>query len=291
MFTDNPTIPAQLEVLLDVVHALRQRKATVDSLRQMIQPKGLPDLTPNSRQVASHLSAATELGLITVDDNGNIRPTYPARAEHDAKLAILSAFDKVALGDANVEKWAGRFYAYLIARDDDAVRGGNTEGEGIASRFMAALPPDVDKGNPMNLSKYRALVKWYLYVGLGWTDPAKAFIPDPTARLRRALPSIWQGDRTLDASEFMKRLGRSCPELDGGALFDEVTSGVYSASERRCTKALAIALRRLHDERVLRLRCPADSKGWSLELAGAGQVSGEASNRFDFVDCVARDEV
>src|SRR5688572_6197876 len=60
MFTDNPTIPAQLEVLLDVAHAMRQRKATPDSLRQMIQPKGLPDLTSSSRQLALHLSAATE---------------------------------------------------------------------------------------------------------------------------------------------------------------------------------------------------------------------------------------
>ena len=64
MFTDNPTIPAQLEVLLDVVYAMRQRRATAEGLRQLIQPKGLEDLTDSSKQLANHLSAAEELGLV-----------------------------------------------------------------------------------------------------------------------------------------------------------------------------------------------------------------------------------
>ncbi|HRQ58637.1 MAG TPA: hypothetical protein PLN31_14585 [Azoarcus taiwanensis] len=287
MFTDNPTIPAQLEVLLDVVHAMRQRKANSDALRQLIQPKGLPGLTSTSAQLAKHLSAAEELELVKTDENKDIRLNYTVRGEHQAKSAIVAAFDRIALADARVEKWAGRFYAYLIVQDDDTIRG-TAEGEALANRFMSDLPSIVDKSNPMNTEKYRALMRWYPYVGLGWVDPSRAFIPDPTDRVRRALSAIWQEDLTLDADQFMGRLGRVCPELDGGTLFDEATTGAYSTSARQCTRALATALRRLHEERLLKLHCPSDSKGWSLDRAGLGAVPGEASNRFDAAERVDR---
>ena len=282
MFTDSPTIPAQLEVLLDVVHSMRQRRASSESLRQLIQPKGLPGLTPTSAQFANHLAAARELELVKSDDNNNVRLSYAALGENQAREAILAAFDRVALADARTEKWAGRFYAYLIVQTSDSIRTA-AEVASLTERFMADLPASVDKGNPMNADKYRALVRWYVYVGLGWADASGAFTPDPTERLCRALPLIWKNDRVLDADQFMDRLGRACPELDGGALFNEVTAGAYSASARQCTQALASALRRLHDEETLTLRCPADSIGWSLDKAGASPLSGEASNRFDSV--------
>ncbi|GAB3647302.1 protein DpdG [Ramlibacter alkalitolerans] len=287
MFTDNPTIPAQLEVLLDVVHAMRQRKCSAEALRHLIQPEGLPGVKPNSAQVDNHLAAARELELVKADENQDIRLTYSFRGEHRAKPAILAAFDCIALANANVEKWAGRFYAYMIAQEDD-FNGGQAAVEAFANKFMVDLPSSVDKGNPMNLEKHRALMRWYPYVGMGWVDPSGAFNADPTERLRRALPVIWEDERKLDAQEFMDRMGRACPELDGGALFNEVTEALFSASARQCTQALATALRRLHDEGVLRLHCPSDSKGWSLDRAGQSQVTGEASNRFDAVERVGR---
>lgn len=287
MFTDNPTIPAQLEVLLDVVHAMRQRKSSAEALRQLIQPKGLPDSTSKSAQVENHLSAAKELGLVRVDENQDIRLSYPVRGEHQAKPAIVTAFDCVALANTNVEKWAGRFYAYLIVQEED-LGGGKSDIEAFTNKFMVDLPSSVDKGNPMNPEKHRAFMRWYPYVGMGWMDPSGAFNADPTERLRRALPGIWGEDRKLAAQEFMDRIGLACPELDGGALFNEVTEGSFSASARQCTQALATALRRLHDEGVLRLHCPSDSKGWSLDKAGKSQVTGEASNRFDAIERLGR---
>lgn len=82
----------------------------------------------------------------------------------------------------------------------------------------------------------------------------------------------------------MERLGSTCPELDGGTLFAEGVGTSGASSARECTQALATALWRLHDEGAIKLRCPADSRGWSLQKAGRGVVSGEASNRFDAVE-------
>lgn len=283
MFTDNPTIPAQLEVLLEVVYASRHRRSDADALRQLMQPKGLPDLTESSRQSALHLSAAQELGLVHVDDDGNVKLSYPVRGGHHAMSAILTAFDRVALADASVEKWAGRFYAYLTVNETVASSTAD-DIDRLTHQFMADLAQAVDNGNAMNKDKYRALVRWYVYVGLGWFDPASNFVPDPTDRIRRSLHLIWGKDRRLESDEFMERLGRTCPELDGGALFAESTSRYYNASARQCTQAVAGALRRLHGEGDLSLHCPSDSKGWSIDRGGSNPVPGEASTRIDFVE-------
>lgn len=283
VFTDNPTLPAQLEVLLDVVYAMRSRRASPEALRQLIQPKGLADLTDSSKQFAHHLSAAEELDLVRTDDDGDIRLNYTVRGEHHPRLSILAAFDRVALADARVEKWAGRFYAYLLVRENASL-GTASEIEVFVTQFMSDLAAAVDRSNQMNAVKYRALMNWYPYVGLGWWDPAGSFVPDPTERLRRSLGQIWGSERKLDADEFVDRLGRTCPELDGGVLFNEATTSAYSASTRRCTRALATALRRLHDEGTVVLRCPADSTGWELDRGGSGPVSGQASTRVDVVE-------
>jgi hypothetical protein len=86
----------------------------------------------------------------------------------------------------------------------------------------------------------------------------------------------------------MTLLSQFCPELDGGALFKDMSSDLYNPSNRICTKAVAIALRNLHDEGVIELDCPKDSQGWSLENGGTvlDQLSLQ-SDRFDRVTLVS----
>jgi hypothetical protein len=287
MFTDNPTIPVQLETLLDVLHTMKGRKATRDAIIQLLQPRGLTDLTAGSKQAAHHLHAATELELISAAEDESLRLTYRQTGQQDAKSAILAAFDKVALGSANVEFWAGRFYGFLIGREEASFATDPGVTARLTAEFMDGLAPHIDRGNPMNPDKFRALMRWYPYVGLGWIDPAGAFAPDPTVRLARTLPSIWQRERNLDADVFMERLARACPELDGGTLFLEGRGG-RGLEGRVCTQALATALRSLHASGSIRLHCPADSQGWHLERAGAGPVPGEQSNRFSRVERTER---
>jgi hypothetical protein len=287
MFTDNPTIPIQLETMLDVVYAMKGRKATRDAIIQLLQPRGLPDLTEKGKQASNHLRAAQELGLISTDEYGNLRLTYRQAGQHNPKLAILEAFDRLALGNSEVEFWAGRFYGFLIGRDEASFSTDPANASSLTSEFMDGLEAHIDRVNVMNSEKFRALMRWYPYVGLGWIDPAGSFAPDPTVRLSRALSLIWQNDSSLNADVFMARLAQVCPELDGGALFLEGRGG-RSLGGRMCTQALATALRSLHSSGAVRLHCPSDSQGWHLERAGQGVVPGEASNRFSFIERTER---
>lgn len=288
MFTDNPTIPAQLETLLDVVELMKEKVLDKDSLRSLIQPKGLPGISETSKQVFSHISAAQDLQLILYDENQNIRPNYPVTKKISSRERIIAAFDKIALGNADTEFWAGRFYAYILIGNPDWIDSGtDSQGRWIAN-FNDSLPENISKNNPMNQSKYQPLIRWYVYAGMGWIDPAEAFVPDPTIRITRALPEIFQKNNKLDHDDFMSRLALLCPELDGGNLFNEIAVSKYSISDRKCTRAVAIALRNLHDKKILKISCPSDSLGWSLSLSGDSPLSGEVSNRFDSIELIKK---
>ena len=284
MFIDNPTVPIQLEVVLDVLHAVRSKTASPDSIERLIQPKGLPDLTSSSKQAAQHLSAARELRLITQDGEGNCRLAKTVReGKPTAQQMILEAFDQLVLSDAKIEPWFGRLYAYLISRSRviPVSRGARDE---LCTDFNDALPQHIDKANPANSTKLSHYLRWYCYVGLGWYDPAGSFVPDPTVRLRRSLAKIFGHSKRLDAADFMSSLSAVCPELDAGALFSEVAGSAFNKADRVCTSALAAAIRNLHGEGVIQLDCPTDSQGWSLELGGSERDSETLkSDRFDRV--------
>lgn len=284
MFIDNPTVPVQLEVVLDVIHAIRSKTASTDSIERLIQPKGLPDLTSTSEQAAHHLSAARELRLITQDDEGNFRLAKTVReGKPTTNQMILEAFDQLVLSDAKIEPWFGRLYAFVIARSR-FIPGSRVARDDLCTEFKDALPPHIDKTNPVNSTKLSHYLRWYCYVGLGWHDPAGSFIPDPTVRLRRSLARVFGSSKRMDAADFMSSLAAVCPELDAGALFSEVAASTFNKADRICTSALAIALRNLHDEGVIQLDCPEDSQGWSLERSGSKRDNETLqSDRFDRV--------
>jgi hypothetical protein len=284
MFIDNPTVPIQLEVVLDVIHAVRSKTASADSIQRLLQPNGLPDLTSSSKQAGQHLSAARELALITKDEEGNYRLARTVReGRPTANQMILEAFDQLVLSDVKIEPWFGRLYAFVIARSK-VIPEGRSARDDLCSEFNDALPPYIDKANPANSTKLSHYLRWYCYVGLGWLDPARSFVPDPTIRLRRSLAKIFGTSNRLDAADFMSSLSAACPELDAGALFSEVAGSAFNKADRVCTSALAIALRNLHGEGVIQLDCPADSQGWSLERGGSEFDNATLrSHRFDRV--------
>jgi hypothetical protein len=133
----------------------------------------------------------------------------------------------------------------------------------------AAKRSDRDKPNAFNHTKYAKLYHWYSYMGLGWHDPRGQFMPDPTERLLRALPSIFgPKEKKLNGDTFMEKLAESCPELDGGKLFLEANKYQEDTIvQKQCTLGLSQALVGLHEDKVLLLVCPRDSTGWNIGRA------------------------
>lgn len=272
MFTDTPTTPMRLEVFLDLVWEMRQRKLDRDAIRKFLQPNGLPDLTPNSRQAFDTLNAAKELGLVTEAADGSFRPGWNIRRPYKAGEIIREAIDEKVLASTEIEPWFSRFYAYVIAQENDVVGSGEVgiKWAGDFNRDVYGGPPSE---NPFNQTKYTGLRRWMRYAGLGWHDSQDNFIPAPYDRVLRKLDEIFGKKRKLGSDEFMEKLAVQCPELDNGKTFREVNKGIDM--NRTSTRALSTVLRDLHDDKVIRLDCPADSRGWSLIR------SGEIRNRGD----------
>jgi hypothetical protein len=104
------------------------------------------------------------------------------------------------------------------------------------------------------------------YMGLGWYDPSGVFQPNPYFRLQRSLRTIFGKTKRLSIDEFMSRLASACPELDGGDIFKR-SNKQYDTQARNCTLGLSHALVDLHLDDYIKLFCPQDSRGWSVESA------------------------
>src|SRR5262249_35566226 len=102
--------------------------------------------------------------------------------------------------------------------------------------------------------------------GLGWYDTGGVFQPNPFERIRRCLGKIFAGEVKLTSEAFMQRLTEACPELDGGTIFKRVDQ-TYDPAAKVCTLGLSHALIDLHQDGWIRLDCPRDSRGWSIETA------------------------
>lgn len=266
MFTDSPATPTRVEVLLELVWAMRQRNLNREAIRKFLQPKGLPGLSPNSQQSLDTLNAARDLGLVEEDADGSFRPKWDVREPFVAKALLLTAMDEKVLSSTKIEPWMARFYSYAITKDNDVIGPGKDAGIRWAEAFNQDVFGGVPADNPFNQTKYTGLRRWMRYVGWGWHDSENNFIPSPYERVKRKLLDIFGEKKRQTSDEFMANLAVHCPELDGGEIFREVNKGL--GLDKTCSRALAMVLRDLHDDSVVKLDCPADSRGWSLIKAG-----------------------
>lgn len=267
MFTDQPVTPLRLETLLDVVFEFASSNPlSRETLYELVQPDGLPGLKESRGASVQAVRGAIELGLVEDVDGAlvpasHLRPRAPGRL---AREMVLAALDERVLAAIRVEPWLALFYAYLLGLNGHASVA--RDNQDWANRFNQAVFSAELPANPLNKSKLEKLWRWFVYAGLGWIDPQSVFQCNPYERLLRALPAIFGNDRSLEVDDFMQRLALACPELDGGVIFLQANPR-YDKSHRTCTLGLSHALVEMHEVGLLVLQCPADSHGWSIELA------------------------
>jgi hypothetical protein len=267
MFTDGPVTPTRVETLLDLLRGLApNKKIDRAMLYQLLQPEGLPDVDPKKRDAARDtVKAALELKVIEETDDKLIKLKFVRSDSRTTTQVLLDALDDIVLADTKVEPFFALFYGYILSLDK----------EGVASKsndeWARDFERDVFSGhrpdNPFNATKLTGLHRWMSYMGLGWYDTSEVFQPNPYERVIRRLKSIFVGKtKQLTGDEFMSRLAGSCPELDGGDIFKR-SNKQYDSQARICTLGLSQALVELHLDGYIKLFCPSDSRGWSIEKA------------------------
>jgi len=263
MFTDDAVTPVRLEILVDLLRKCRGGLAREDVYR-LLQPKPL-EPNPQFIPAKATIRAAVELGL-TEESAGTLSLSASCKREKDTRSAILRAFDEKVLANTDVEKYFSLFYAYYLYLGKAVYVRAKQSGEDWAKQFNKDVFLDEPQQNPFNRDKLTGLHRWLSYVGLGWYDPAENFQANPYERLSRVLPEIFSKNRKLDSDEFMERLSRACPELDGGEVFRKANQN-WKSADKQCSLGLSHALIELHEDEVIRLECPADCQDWSLKEA------------------------
>jgi len=282
MFTDQPVTPMRLETLIDLLRNLTNRKLRREMLLEMLQPDGLPNLDPSRVQAKQTLKAAIELRLIKDDDEDKyIKLTFDRKDKRTTRQIVHAALDSIVLSDTRVEPYFALFYSYLLSLKADA------NVKKTAKEWARDFERDVQGGqrsdNPFNEPKCTGLHRWMGYAGLGWYDPAEVFQPNPYERLFRSLNTIFAGETKLTGEAFMQRMAVACPELDGGDIFRQAYAH-YDPGMLVCTLGLSHALIALHDDDLIRLYCPRDSRGWSIETAEPPSDESLQSARIDTIE-------
>jgi hypothetical protein len=267
-----------LQILIDV---LRQNSRGInrDHLYRLLQPEPLAGEDTKFPSAKATVAAAIDLGLAQ-ETAATISLSAAHRAHKDAANSILRAIDDRVLSTDEIEKYFATFYAYVLGLGTELHQRHGQNNEAWASQFNRDVFRDVRQSDPFNATKLSGLHRWFAYVGLGWYDPAADFQPNPYERLKRSLPRIFGKRRKLEATEFMTGLAEACPELDGGTIFQRANAYREQNVERWCTSGLGQALVELHLDGVVRLNCPADSAGWSIEDAEPPSGDDFRSTRF-----------
>lgn len=234
-------------------------------LYQLLQPEGLPDVDPKKRDAATDtVKAALELKVIEETDDKLVRLRFARSDSRSTTEILLDALDTFVLADTKVEPFLALFYSYTLALGKEGTA--NKPNDEWAHDFERDVFGGHRPDNPFNATKLTGLHRWIGYMGLGWYDPTNVFQPNPYDRLRRSLRTLFGKTRRLKIDEFMSRLATACPELDGGDIFKR-SNKQYDALARTCTLGLSHALVDLHLDDYIKLFCPQDSRGWSIEAA------------------------
>ena len=285
MFTDDAVTPVRLQILLDLLRYCRQTVPREDVYR-LLQPEPLADGRPAFIPAKATIRAGLELELVE-EDAGKLSLAPASRKEKDTHALVLASLDERVLARTDVEKYFALFYAYYLGLGRQAYPRLAQGKQQWADQFNRDVFLDAPQDNPFNATKLTGLHRWFSYAGLGWFDPAGAFQANPYDRLLRALPTIFGRQRSLAADPFMEKLGAACPELDGGEIFRQANPA-WQPSEKKCTLGLSHALIELHLDQVIRLSCPADSAGWSVDEAEPPGDEDFKSTRFESVAISAK---
>jgi hypothetical protein len=282
VFTHEPTTPARLEALVELVRS--GRRWTEKAICDVLQPETLPAVKSSSGQAEKTLSAAKQLGLIVESPGGFLTLKFDPQTQTPSRDAVLAAFDERVLGDGEIEPYFAAFYSFVLSRDEEGAR--DRTGPEWARAFVTANPW-AGGTNPFNKDKLSGMHRWLGYAGLGWYDPRDVFQCNPYDRLRRRLPSIFATKAELTAADFFGALAAACLELDGGATFLRAVPQ-SDRPERRCTLGLSHALIELHQDGVLRLHCLGDSDGWFIGHAEPPLDEFIKSERIDRVELLSK---
>jgi hypothetical protein len=254
---------------------------SVDALIERLTPTGLlrraGDGATASRHVGPSVRALLSLGLITEADNGTVSLTDADCEENEFRFRVGQALLRIPDGSDPwlVREGTGRLEYHLevavawtqLLGVRSAIDGWPAASDALDRQF------GVDRPLLRDTAPYNTLERLVSWLGIA-VRTAQTMVPDPTAIVRVALPSLLDGDACL-AQEFLERTATAFPWMPHGRVGREVAAHMRSvpddsAETGRIPEGLSLALVRLAVEGTIELVSGDDPKSRVL-LSFAGQ--------------------
>jgi hypothetical protein len=265
MFLDSLATPRRLETLLNLIYSFEKENYSKDDVIHLLQPDGLPELNPNRQQANDNIKAAKFLEIL--EEKHNLLKFKVPMNNKNVKEIIIHSFDTHILNRFEVkqkviEPWFALFYSYILGRNEKMIKG---QGGNWEVAFSNDLFRGLSQPNPFNETKYGSYLRWYGYLGLGWTDHYDVFQLNPYDRIKRSLNKIFNDEKNMEMDIFVNKLGEICPELDGGKVFLMANPG-WNKVDRKLSLGVSRALFEMHLDGIIRLVGIKDHRNfWNIE--------------------------
>ena len=129
----------------------------------------------------------------------------------------------------------------------------------------------LEEGRMFNETKLNGWLTWASFLGWGWrmkVGGIDLLIPDAHSRLKIVLSSLFPNqEEEMPIAQFADNLADTCPDLDGGILFEQCWQASRGTEIRgnQISLMLSTGLRSLHDNGQIELIHHVDSRGvWQL---------------------------
>jgi len=270
IINDNQAEKHRLQALVKLVEDLKQpNQKEIFDLLQPLDLVGQTDSQDPQLSVKTTLRVAKDCKLIGDGEDQTLVGLIP-HEQIESMQAFQHYMGNVLLGVTEAEQsnyLLNLFSAWYAVQDERVLF--ELPAVGYDGPFNEQVFPDAPT-RPFNSTKFTAWRKWALFLGLGWQmhlGTRDILVPDATRRLQPILPEIFGEQRSLSFAQFMERLARRCPELDGGSLFEYCWRASRGGEERgnRLSLMLSTALRTLDGLGQIRLIYQADAlENWQL---------------------------
>lgn len=116
----------------------------------------------------------------------------------------------------------------------------------------------------LNDTRYGQFEDWSCYLGFCWRNSLSkkvVLVPDPTVYLRCNLKQLFnnQVGKQIPLADFVNRLGEYCPVFETGQFREEIEQQIELRELNHLSNVTSIALRRLEDEKSVRLEKLSDA--------------------------------
>jgi hypothetical protein len=237
----------------------------VDRVMELLQPDS------DKGQAKEVFKLVKKGGLVELDEYKKVHLRVPVDEVTNSKR-----FARYLAGLAfkNNDFIFGRFTAWVMTRGEKAL---TETKEDLAERFFNEVSRKYTSTQEYNATNIIGWVTWANYFGLGHSLNSK-FVVNPANRIRTEIEFDQELPRGefIRFQEFMKWLASKCPELDGGKVNLDFNDTI---SKQQLSFALSLALRTLHDLKIITLKNTRDVEDiWYLHEVQTHEIPNQVTD-------------